>query len=248
MQATHQEPDLTLPPDERIPGPVSRTVVEPHWLGVPVGALLLCAGFAALGAAIGLLASGHWPWGLVLVGVAALLLVGAAEAMRRRPDSPVVERSAVLVADGRSRAATSSQVLRARFEQLRERQRARSRLARIAREELPTFRDLGRAVWESDGEGEHQARARLSDLQEQRTRLEHELAARLEQLDERVRKARLPVDQTVMVAPSSTDSAPYPPPDEGDPPEPARIPEPYPPPDEATPPAPAPDPGQDEPA
>ena len=41
--------------------------------------------------------------------------------------------------------------------------------------------------------------------------------------------------------------APYPPPDEGNPPEPAQVPEPYPPPDEGTPPVPAPDPGQSDP-
>jgi hypothetical protein len=39
-------------------------------------------------------------------------------------------------------------------------------------------------------------------------------------------------------------SAPYPPPDEGDPPTPAIVPEPTPPPDEGTPPAPA-DPDSD---
>ena len=197
----HDTDASLLPPVEHVRGPVSRTVVEPHWLGVPAGVLLLCIGFAAFGAAIGLLASGHWPWGLVLMGIAALLLLGAVEAARRKPESAVVERSAVLLADGRSRAASSSQVLRARVEELRERQRARSRLTRIAGEELPAFRDLGRAVWESDQEAEHGARARLSDLQEQRTRIEHELAARLEQLGERVRNARLPVDRTVLVAP-----------------------------------------------
>jgi len=48
-----------------------------------------------------------------------------------------------------------------------------------------------------------------------------------------------------MVTPNEP-SPPYPPPDEGNPPEPAQVPEPYPPPDEGTPPVPAPDPGQTE--
>jgi hypothetical protein len=39
---------------------------------------------------------------------------------------------------------------------------------------------------------------------------------------------------------STTPTDPYPPPDEGTPPEPAVVPEPYPPPDEGTPPVPAP--------
>ena len=48
-----------------------------------------------------------------------------------------------------------------------------------------------------------------------------------------------------MVTPNEP-SAPYPPPDEGNPPQPAEIPEAYPPPDEGTPPVPEPDPGQTE--
>jgi hypothetical protein len=247
VQATHQDTDPSIPVVEARPGPISRTVSEARWLGVPAGVLLLCVGFASLGAAIGLLAAGRWPLGLVLLGLAALLLTGAAESARRKPDNPVVERSAVLVADGRSRASSTSQVVLARVEELRERQRTRSGLARIDTQELPAFRDLGRAVWEDDAEAEQAARARLEDLQEQRRRLEQEHAARLEQLGERIRKARLPVDQTMMVAPERP-SEPYPPPDEGTPPTPTPVPEPYPPPDEGDPPQPAPDPGQDEPA
>jgi hypothetical protein len=47
----------------------------------------------------------------------------------------------------------------------------------------------------------------------------------------------------MMVTPNEP-SQPYPPPGEGNPPQPAVVPEPYPPPDEGTPPAPAPDPGR----
>ena len=247
MQATHRDTDPSIPLAESRPGPVSRTVAEPYWFGVPAGVLLLCIGFASLGAAVGLLASGHWPLGLVLLGLAVLLLTGAAESARRKPDSPVVERSAVLVADGRSRATSASKVVRARVDELRERQRARGTLGRIEREELPAFRDLGRAVYGGDADAEKAARARLDDLQKQRRELEQEHAERIEQLGERIRKARLPVDQTMMVAPERP-SEPYPPPDEGTPPTPAPVPEPYPPPDEGDPPPPAPDPGQDEPA
>jgi hypothetical protein len=81
------------------------------------------------------------------------------------------------------------------------------------------------------------------ELEEERKRIEDELAVQLAGADERIRRARLPVQDTVMVTPNEP-SAPYPPPDEGNPPQPAEVPEPYPPPDEGTPPAPAPDPGQ----
>jgi hypothetical protein len=64
---------------------------------------------------------------------------------------------------------------------------------------------------------------------------------------ERAPHERIPlhVQEAVMVTPNEP-SPPYPPPDEGNPPEPARVPEPYPPPDEGTPPTPAPDPGRPE--
>ncbi len=83
------------------------------------------------------------------------------------------------------------------------------------------------------------------ELEEERQRAEDELAERLAGAEERIRRARLPVQDTQMVTPNEP-SAPYPPPDEGNPPEPAQVPEPYPPPDEGTPPVPAPDPGQTE--
>jgi hypothetical protein len=68
---------------------------------------------------------------------------------------------------------------------------------------------------------------------------------RRERVDERISPARVPVQERVMVTPNEP-HPPYPPPDEGNPPEPAQVPEPYPPPDEGTPPVPAPDPGRTE--
>lgn len=62
---------------------------------------------------------------------------------------------------------------------------------------------------------------------------------------ERIRRARLAVQETIMVTPNEP-HPPYPPPDEGNPPEPAQVPEPYPPPDEGTPPAPEPYPSETE--
>ena len=83
------------------------------------------------------------------------------------------------------------------------------------------------------------------ELEQEAKRIEDALAEQLAGADERIRRARLPVQETVMVTPNEP-SAPYPPPDEGNPPQPAEVPEAYPPPDEGTPPTPAPDPGQTE--
>jgi hypothetical protein len=123
--------------------------------------------------------------------------------------------------------------------------RIRSRIDEVELARPAALRDLGDAVRRGDKDAQAKAQRRLDELDEQRAQLEAELERELAGAEERIRLARLPVQQTMMVAPNEP-SAPYPPPDEGDPPQPATVPEPYPPPDEGTPPTPAPDPGEDD--
>ena len=228
------DPELA-PVHEHAPGPVNVQRAHAHWLGIPAPLVLLCVGFAALGGAIGLFASGHWPFGLVLLGVAALVLAAYGELSFR--ESAVGRRSSLLVSDGRERATTWSEVWRARFEELLHRHRARTQLDEIELVRRPALQELGRAVYEGDEAAALAATARLQDLDERKARVERELEEKLAERDERIRQARFPVQDTVMVAPNEP-SAPYPPPDEGTPPTPAPVPEPYPPPDEGTPPTP----------
>jgi hypothetical protein len=136
-------------------------------------------------------------------------------------------------------------VWRTRVDAALARWRTRSRLDAIAVERGPALQAFGDAVWRGDTTAERDARRRLVELEQESKRIEDELAERLAGADERIRRARLPVQETLMVTPDEP-SAPYPPPDEGNPPQPAQVPEPYPPPDEGTPPVPAPDPGQPE--
>jgi hypothetical protein len=232
------------PPLETVPGPVVHENVERRWLGMPARFVLLCFGFAALGAAIGLFATGSWAWGIVLLILAIILIAALGEATRRSADV-WVQHSSRLAADGRAHAATAAEVWRTRFDSTLTRWRTRSRLDTITFERGPAFQALGEAVWRGDENAEREARQRLVDLEQDAKRIEDELAVRLAGADERIRQARLPVQDTLMVTPNEP-SAPYPPPDEGNPPQPAQVPEAYPPPDEGTPPVPAPDPGQTE--
>ena len=233
-----------LPLLETVPGPVVRESVERRWLGLPARFALLCFGFAAFGASIGLFATGSWAWGVVMLLVAGILLAALVESTRRA-GGVWAEHSSRLAAGGRAHAATAAEVWRTRFDTALTRWRTRSRLDAIEFERGPALQALGEAVWRGDERGERDARQRLVELEQERKRIEDDLAAQLAGADERIRRARLPVQETVMVTPNEP-NAPYPPPDEGNPPEPAQVPEPYPPPDEGTPPTPAPDPGQTE--
>jgi hypothetical protein len=232
------------PPLETVPGPVVHASVERRWLGIPARFVLLSLCFAALGASIGLSATGSWAWGIVLLLLAAILLAALGEATRRSSDV-WIQRSSRLASAGRAHAATNAEVWRTRLDASLTRWRTRSRLDAIAVERGPALRALGDAVWRGDSHAEEGARQRLAELEEEGQKIEDDLADRLAGADERIRRARFPVQETMMVTPNEP-SPPYPPPDEGNPPEPARVPEPYPPPDEGTPPTPAPDPGQTE--
>lgn len=230
------------PPLETVAGPVVRGATERRRLGIPVRFVLLCLGFAWFGAAVGLFATGSWAWGIVLLVLAAVFLVALVAAVRGGNDV-WLEQSSRFAAERRAHVASAAEVWRTRLDTTVTRWRSRSRIDALDADRRPALQALGEAVWRGDAAAEGDARLRLVKLEEERRRVEDELAARLAGADERIRLARLPVQDTVMVTPNEP-SAPYPPPDEGDPPQPAQVPEPYPPPDEGTPPVPAPDPGR----
>jgi membrane protein implicated in regulation of membrane protease activity len=233
-----------LPPFETIPGPVVGESVERRWLGLPARFALLCLGFAAFGASIGLFATGSWAWGIVLLLLATILLAALVAATRRGGDL-WLEQSSRLAADSRAHATAAAEVWRTRFDTTLTRWRSRSRLDAIDVDRRPALQALGEAVWRNDSSAEHEARQRLVELEQERKGIEDELAVQLAGAEERIRYARLSVQDTVMVTPDGP-HAPYPPPDEGSPPQPAQVPEPYPPPDEGTPPTPSPDPSETE--
>lgn len=211
--------------------PVSMQHVEPRWFGVTPPNLLLGVAATAVAAAAILFVTGHWPYGLILLGVASLLFAGYLEAARRGPESPIARASV----DARERARSSWETVRARQAAAAELRRIQSGLASIEPERRAALHDLGAAAYRHDAEAETEARERLERLDAREAELRAELDRTHEDAGERIRRARLPVQETIMVVPSE----PAPPPDEGTPPQPAIVPEPYPPPDEGDPPEPA---------
>jgi hypothetical protein len=231
-----------VPREETGPVPVSMQVAEPHWFGVTPPHLLLGVAVGAFVLAIVLFALGHWPYGLILLGLAALVLAAFTEAARRRPNRSEASRAGSSVVE-RTRSALEE--LRARSEATVEARRIQNGLVMIASERREALTALGAAAHARDSAAEAGARATLVELDEREAALTAELEERLATAGERIRQAKLPVQDTMMVLPTE----PSPPPDEGTPPQPARVPEPYPPPDEGDPPQPAivPEPSPDNP-
>jgi hypothetical protein len=216
---------LDLPPDETGPVPVTRTHAERRYYGVPPTALALGIAAVLLLAAIVLFATGHWPVGLILLGVFVLLLVVSVETGAFRDRAGVAADSFAI----RGRVTTRTLTLR---RELRKMSVLRGRL----------LFELGDAVYRGDEQATEAARGRLVDLDEAWRQKEAEMQAVIVQAHDRLRQRRLEVQPTEMVeipdepaAPGRQDPGgpavipePYPPPDEGDPPQPAIIPEPGP--------------------
>src|SRR5690349_19186862 len=186
-----------LPPLETVPGPMVHDSVERRWLGVPARFALLCLGFASFGAAIGLFATGSWAWGIGMLLLAAIFLFGLVAAARHGSDV-WLEQSSRFASDRRAHAATTAEVLRTRLDTRLTRWRSQSRLDALEVERRPALQALGDAVWRGDTTAEQLARQRLSALDEEQKHIEEELAAQLAGAEERIRQARLPVQDTVM--------------------------------------------------
>ena len=144
-------------------------------------------------------------WVRVVLGAAALLLAAFLEAARRRPDSGVTRASV----DARERARSSWETLRVRQAATVEARRIRSALLLLESDRRSALQDLGVAAHAQDATVEAAVRERLAELDAHETDLRTQLEAALGEADERIRKARLPVQETMMVLP--TEPGPDPP-------------------------------------
>jgi hypothetical protein len=233
-----------LPLNETGPVPVEPQVAERRFFGVPPNTILLALGVGALAIAIGLFATGRWPWGLILLGLAIFLLTGFSSQTRRLPsETSGVARASLGALDSvRARAGAVVETVAAQGTARIELARLRREVAEPAAERGELLRRLGEAVYKGDRSATKQLKERIEGIDEMIKEKETQMANVMMQAQERIGRAQLQVQPTQVLpggeeAPSpvpepATVPEPFPPPDEGEPPQPAVVPEPFPPPDE----------------
>jgi hypothetical protein len=233
-----------MPPNETGPVPVEAHVAERRFFGVPPSTILLVLGAGALVGAIALFATGQWPWGLILLGLAIFMLTGFSSQARRLPGetSGVGRASLAAVGTVRARAGAAVETVAAHSNARIELRRLRREAGAVASERTERLRELGEAVYEGNRSATKELKETLQGLDDVIKAKEAEMADVTMQAQERIGRAQLQVQPTQVVpgaeqVPSpvpepATVPEPYPPPGEGQPPGPATVPEPYPPPDE----------------
>jgi uncharacterized protein YhaN len=165
---------------------------------VPPPLLLLGLAVFSFALAVALFAGGSWPAGLILLGLAALFTAAFLEIARRRPSDAVI--------GARSWARPRLELLLARSSTMADAQRLRGDQAVIEVERQAALLRLGEAVQSEDKAAATAARERLAELDRAEEALHGRLAARLTQADERVRRVRMSIQQTVIARPSDDDS------------------------------------------
>lgn len=231
---------MEVPPDETGRVPVDYERAQPRYYGVTPSTLVLVLAAASLTLAVVLLATGHWPFGLILLGVSVLLVLVFLEAARRKPGGTVARSTAEALDAFRARAGVAADSLATRGRAARQVLALRRELKRMSVLRAQLLFELGDAVYRGDEQATETARERVGELDELAAQREAEMEGVVARAQERLRRRRLEVQPTEMVELPGEPARPG----EGDP-GPVRIPEPYPPPDEGSPPQPAiiPEPG-----
>lgn len=232
---------LPLPPEETGPVPVEVVEAKPRLYGVTPAALVLVLAGAAAALSIVFFVRGDWPIGLVLAGVALILLAFFVETARRRPSGRVTRASADAFDNVRARTSGAADSVATRGRAMTRVVGLRRELRRLESQRQSLLYELGAAVYRGDDQAIDTTRGRLEELDGQMASTEAQMQDVVAAAQERIEARRLEVRPTEVV--ERTGESPEP--GEVSPPEPAVIPEPYPPPDEATPPQPAviPEPG-----
>jgi hypothetical protein len=203
--------------------PVTYVEAERRYYGVTPTRLVVALAAAGLVLAIVLFSTGHWPIGLILLGLSLLLILVTVELGVFRARAGVAADSLA------TRGRATARVLALRRE-----------LRRLGAVRARLLFELGDAVYRDDEQATKTARAMVAELDEVARQREDEMQAVIAHAQDRVKRRRLEVQPTEMVEVPDPDQPtmpdvgpavipePYPPPDEGNPPQPAIIPEPGP--------------------
>jgi hypothetical protein len=231
---------MELPPDETGRVPVQYVHAEPRYYGITPTTLVLVLGGVALTLGVVLFALGHWPFGLIALGVSVLLVLIFLEAARRKPDGAVARSTADALDGFRARAGVAADSLATRGRAARRLLALRRELQRMGELRARLLFELGDAVYRGDDQATERVREQVRELAELAAQRGAEMEAVVVRTQARLERRRLEVQATEMVELPDQPAQPG----EG-PPGPAVIPEPYPPPDEGNPPEPAimPEPG-----
>jgi zinc ribbon protein len=210
---------------------------ETHFYGVTPTSLVLMLVGAAAAVAVVLFILGHWPIGLVVVGIALLLLLAALESARRTPRGSVTRSTADALDGLRARVTVAAESFATRGRAAKRLSDVRRQLQQLGRARNRLLFELGDAVYRGDDPAVGTIRDRIGELDRLATERQEEMRAIEEATHRRVERGRLEVQRTEVAEVPREPATPAP--GEANPPEPARIPEQYPPPDEGTPPQPA---------
>jgi hypothetical protein len=232
-----------LPPDETGQVPVTMTTAEPHFFGVTPPAAVIALAGASLALAIVLLLTDHFILGGILLVVAGLLFMLFAGLVRRAPETPVARASAGAVSAMRARAGFAVETFAAHSSARVELFRLRRELAELLAQRAEFARALGEAVYAEDPEATESARSRMAEVDALISAKEEQMQQTAAGAMERIERAQLQVQPTMIESPEPPAPSPEPFPSPSEPPAPTPVPEPTPAPSEPGGPVVVPEPG-----
>ncbi len=232
-----------LPPDETGQVPVAMTTAEPRFFGVTPPAAVIALAGASLALAIVLLLTDHFIVGGILLVVAGVLFMLFAGLVRRAPETPVARASAGAVSAVRARAGYAVETLAAHSSARVELFRLRRELAELLGQRAEFARALGEAVYADDPQATESARSRMAEIDALISAKEEQMQQTAAGAMERIERAQLQVQPTMIETPEPPTPSPEPFPSPSEPPAPTPIPEPTPEPSEPGGPVVVPEPG-----
>jgi hypothetical protein len=228
-----------LPPSETGPVSVEVTTVTPRFYGVTPPATVLGLAVGALAAGIALLVTGHAIAGGALLGAALLLALFFVSLARRLPESTTARLTLGAVRTIHAQAGFVLEALTVQSSARMKLYRLRRERSNLLAQRSEAVRALGEAVYADDEVGTASARGLLGELEGLITAREDEMEQTATGASERIQRAQLHVQPTLIEPPEPVPE-PYPQPV---PPAPPPVPEPLPEPSEPPGPVIVPEPG-----